>query len=173
MLLQRMKVCNSTGQCFPLTSKVKNKQSSYCQWRNHGTEMAVNSAKSWWNIDFCQYRMMSVQWWLAFRRIRPGLLAFISTALHVLLISSADAHCSFCRKWLGLNLTCLTACYNHVMFASQQPSNCDLNRGIRLHCREMGMIYMCQWKLKAWVWISPTWLQVVMSVTIDYRVYNQ
>ena len=114
---------------------------------------------------------MSVQWWLAFWR-RPVLLVFMSTTLHVLLIPSADVRVWSAEKWPGLNLTCLTACYDylissseHVMFASQQPSDCDFLRGVCLHCREMGMIYMRHWKQKAWVWISEMWLQVVMSVS--------
>ena len=37
-----------------------------------------------------------------------------------------------CRKVPGLNLT---ACYDYVMFASQQPSDCDFLRGVCLHCR--------------------------------------
>ena len=35
-----------------------------------------------------------------------------------------------CRQ--GLNLT---ACSGHVMFSSQQPSDCDFLRGVCLHCR--------------------------------------
>ena len=50
----------------------------------------------------------------------------------------------------------------HVMFASQQSSDC---RDVCLHCREMGMIYMHHWKQRAWVWISAVWLQVQISVS--------
>ena len=114
---------------------------------------------------------MPVQWWLAFRR-RPGLL---SKTLCVLLIPSAhaDVHVWSAEKLPGLNLTCLTACYDHVMFASQQPSDCDFLRGVCLHHREMGMIYMHHWKQEAWVWISAMWLQVQMSVSQSMYVSSQ
>ena len=48
---------------------------------------------------------------------------------------SADVRVWSAEKWLGLNLTFLTTCYDHVMFASQQPSDCDFLRGVWLHCR--------------------------------------
>ena len=64
------------------------------------------------------------------------------------------------------------ACYDHVMFASQQLSDCYLLRGVSLHCREMGMIYVCCWKQKAWVWISAMWLQVMMSVSKCMLLHN-
>ena len=73
------------------------------------------------------------------------------------------------EKWLGLNLT---ACYDHVMFASQQPSDCDFLRGVCLHCRKIGMIYMRYWKQKAWAWISAMWLQVVMSISRCTLLHN-
>ena len=36
----------------------------------------------------------------------------------------------------------LPDCYDHVMFALQQTSDCDFLRGVCLHCRKIGMIYM-------------------------------
>ena len=58
-----------------------------------------NSAKSWWNVDFWQYRN-DVCPVMAFWR-RPGLLVFIPTTLHVLSNPSVhvDVHvCMGCRK---------------------------------------------------------------------------
>ena len=45
-------------------------------------------------------------------------------------------------------------------------------RGVCLHCREMGMIYMCHWKQNAWVWISAMWIPVVMSVSRCRLLHN-
>ena len=73
------------------------------------------------------------------------------------------------EEWPGLNLT---ACYDHTMFASQQPSDCDFLRGVCLHCRKIGMIYMHYWKQKAWAWISAMWLQVVMSISRCTLLHN-
>ena len=129
------------------------------------------------HCTFVSTEMVSVQWWLeeslAYLASFPagrawergyGLLVFISTTLRVLLIPSADVHVWSAVKWPGLNLTYLTACYGYVMFAPQQPSECEFLRGVYLHCREMGMIYVRHWKQKAWVWISAMWLQLVVSV---------
>ena len=116
-------------------------------------------------LTFVSVGIMCVQWWPAFWR-RPGLLV-ISTTLRVLLIPSthADIHIWSAEKWPCLNLTCLTACHGHAMFASQRPSDCDFLTGVCLHCREMSIIYMRHWKQKTWVWIWAMWLQVVMSVS--------
>ena len=125
--------------------------------------MAVNSAKSWWNIDFCHYRNDVCPVMSIFQRW-SSLLAFISTSLCILLINSkCSCSCLVCKKWLDLNLTCLTARFGNVMFTAYQPS--DFLRGVCLCCREMRMIYMHHWKQQAWVSISAMWLQVVMSVS--------
>ena len=121
-------------------------------------------------LTFVSIGIMSVQWWLAFRR-RPGLVVFIPTTLRVFLNSSAhlDVHVWAAEKWPGLDLTCLTACYDHV-------NVCISTKwlwGICLHCSEMGMIYMRHWKQEAWVWILAMWLQVEMSVSRSMYASSQ
>jgi len=67
----------------------------YTEW----AERAINSAKFWWNgVTFVSIGM---QWWLAFQRW-PGLLVYISTAQHVLLVRSPHMLVWSAEKWLGL-----------------------------------------------------------------------
>ena len=81
------------------------------------TEMAVNIAKSQWMLTSVGIGMMSGPWCVAFRRW-SSLLAFVSTSPCVLLIQSTHVHVWFAEKWLDLNLTCLSAHFDNVMFAS-------------------------------------------------------
>ena len=77
--------------------------------------MDINSAKSQWNINFYWYRNEVCPERLAFWR-EPGLLAFVSTTLSVRIINSkCSCACLVCRKVIGPNLTCPTACHGHVI----------------------------------------------------------
>ena len=67
--------------------------------------MAVNSAKSGKNVDFCQYR----------NDVRPVMATFLVMAR---LTSFYIYNSTYIIIQSDQNLTCLTACYGHAMFAS-------------------------------------------------------
>ena len=118
-----------------------------------------NSAKSWWSIDFCQYRNDACPVMATFSE-----KAWLSTCKSYPFLSKCACRCArlVCRKVTGPKPLKPDLPDYHVMFASQQSSDC---RDVCLHCREMGMIYMHHWKQRAWVWISAVWLQVQISVS--------
>ena len=72
-------------------------------------------------------------------------------------------HVLLAEKWLDLSLTCMSARFDNVMFASLQPS--DFLQSVCLHCREMSMIHMRPLKAAGLSFNFGNVIQVVMSVS--------
>ena len=65
----------------------------------------------------------------------------------------------------GLNLI---ACYDHVMFASQQPTDCDFLRGVCLHCRKIGYDLHALLKAKG---LSVNYSNMTTSSDVRLQMY--
>ena len=106
---------------------------------------------------------MSVPGCVAFQRW-SSLLGFVSTRLvYAYYQFKVLAHFCLAEKRLDLSLTCMSAHFDNVMFASLQPS--DFLQNVCLHCREMSMIHMRPLKAAGLSFNFGNVIQVVMSVS--------